>query len=108
MKTTEKRYPFSTAKHAHDIEFYHNRIWNTARKMETGEIPMDKARYERITAMLDGDLRDLMNAMCGACGRPVFLTGKQIALAKNIVIWASETRVNTCIKQGRYDLIRYC
>ena len=64
---TEKRYPFSAAKHAHDIELYHNRLWNTARDMESGEIPMDKARYERITAMLDGDLRELQYALSGAC-----------------------------------------
>ena len=106
---TEKRYPFSAAKHAHDIELYHNRLWNTARDMESGEIPMDKARYERITAMLDGDLRELQYALSGACCRPVvYLTGKQISLAKKIVIWASETRAATCIERGRYDLVKYC
>lgn len=109
MTSKEKRYPFSAAKHAHDIEFYHNRLWLTAREMECGEIPMDKARYERITKMLDGDLRELQNAMSGACCCPViYLTGKQIGLAKKIVAWASETRAQTCIKNGRYDLVKYC
>lgn len=36
------------------------------------------------------------------------LTGKQIALAKQIVMWASETRASTCIEAGRYDLLQYC
>ena len=109
MATNEKRYPFSAAKHAHDIEFYHNRLWLTARAMEDGEIPMDKPRYERICNMLDGDLRELQNEFAGACCRPViYLTGKQIGLAKRIVVCASETRAATCIKNGRYDLIKYC
>ena len=109
MATTEKRYPFSAAKHAHDIEFYHNRLWLTARAMEDGEIPMDKERYSRIQNMLYGDLNDLQQALAGCCCSPiVYLTGKQIGLAKKIVVWASETRAATCIRNGRYDLIKYC
>ena len=48
---TEKTYPFSAAKHAHDIEFYANRIWLTMREMEDGEIPMDVERYNRLNDM---------------------------------------------------------
>ena len=109
MATNEKRYPFSAAKHAHDIEFYHNRLWLTARAMEDGEIPMDKDRYNRIQGMLYGELNELQQALAGACCRPiVYLTGKQIGLAKKIVVWASETRANTGIERGRYDLVKYC
>lgn len=107
MATNEKRYPFSAAKHAHDIEFYHNHLWNVARDMESGEIPLDEARYDRITAMLEGELRELQYEFIG-CRPVVYLTGKQISLAKKIVVWASEKRTASCIKRGRYDLIKYC
>ena len=103
-----KMYPFSTAKHAHDIELYHNRLFNTMCDMESGEIPMDKVRYNRIHDMYYGELMDLMEAMSGSCGQVIYLTGKQIGLAKKIVIWASETRAATCIRNGRLDLIKYC
>lgn len=107
MATNEKRYPFSAAKHAHDIEFYHNYLRNVAYDMESGEIPWDEARYDRITAMLDGDLLELQYEFTG-CPPVVYLTGKQIGLAKKIVAWASEKRCATCIEHGRYDLIKYC
>ena len=106
--STEKRYPFSTAKHAHDIEFYHNRISNIMSEMESGEIPFDRARDERLYDMRYGPLEELMNAMCGACGQVIYLTGKQIGLAKKIVAWASNTRAESCIARGRYDLVKYC
>ena len=103
-----KMYPFSTEKHAHDIEFYSNRLYNTMVDMETGEIPYDEEQYNRIHDMYYGELRELRNCMAGMCGRPVYLTGKQIALAKKIVAWASGTRAATCIAKGRYDLVKYC
>lgn len=103
-----KTYPFSTAKHAHDIEFYACRLQNTMFDMESGEIPMDVNRYNRISDMYYGELNELRQAMCGACGRVVYLTGKQLALAKKIVAWASNTRAETCIANGRPDLVQYC
>lgn len=108
MSNQIKRYPFSTAKHAHDIEFYYNRISNVMSDMESGEIPYEKERYNKLHDMKYGPLQDLMNNMYGACGRVIYLTGEQIGLAKKIVAWASNTRAETCIQNGRYDLIKYC
>ena len=108
LVSMEKTYPFSM-KHAHDIEFYHNRLFNIMRDMESGEIPMDSERYDRISDMYDGPLEDLMNAIMSSRNPYVVqLTGKQIGLAKKIVIWASETRAQSCIERGRLDLIKYC
>ncbi len=105
-----KTYFFSVKKHAHDIEFYRNRLFNIMHDMESGEIPMDKERYDRIYDMYYGALEDLYNAVCFGSrdGLTVQLTGPQIALAKKIVFWASETRAQSCIKQGRIDLLQYC
>lgn len=55
-----KTYYFSVRKHAHDIEFYRNRLFNTMKDMESGEIPMDKKRYDRIYAMYNALQRDLL------------------------------------------------
>lgn len=105
-----KLYHFSLVKHAHDIEFYHNRLFNTMSDMESGEIPYDKERYDRIYDMYYGELRELQYAMMNSRdgGRTCLLTGKQYGLAQKIVVWATETRVAKCIEQGRYRDIQYC
>ena len=53
-----KTYPFSIQKNAHSIEFYYNHIKNTLADMESGEIPMDRARYDRLADFLDRELLD--------------------------------------------------
>lgn len=104
-----KTYPFSTEKHAHDIEFYVNRLRNTMSDMDCGEIPYDKAAYEAMDRAVESPiLASIRNKMCGACGRTIWLTGPEIGLAKEIVVWARETRAATCLKNGRYDLLKYC
>lgn len=104
-----KTYPFSMSKHAHDIEYYHNHLYNTMRDMENGEIPWDEARYDAMREMYDGKLADLMDAIY-ACRNPyvVQLTGEQIGLAKKIVFWASESRANHLIKAGKRQYLKYC
>lgn len=103
----EKRYPFSASKHAHSIEYYKNHLFCVMCDMESGEIPMDKKRYDRMHDMYYGELRELLNEMVG--GAPmVYLNGKQIALAKKIVVWASESRANKLIEAGKYEYLQYC
>lgn len=105
----EKMYPFSVAKHAHDIEFYYNRLYNTMRDMESGEIPWDAKRYDSICDMYYGELKELYEMMFNSRdGRIVYLTGKQIGLAKKIVEWASNTRYETQIANGKYRNLQYC
>ena len=104
-----KTYPFSTAKHAHDIEFYWNRIHNELDEMCCGDAPMDKEKFNKLNDACDNPvLASLMSKIASCCGRPVWLTGPEIGLAKEIVVWASETRAATCVANGRYDLLKYC
>lgn len=105
-----KTYLFSAAKHAHDIEFHWNKMRNILSDMECGEIPMDSKKYDGISNLIESDTyRSLLNKIYSACCRPViYLTGPEIGLAKEIVAWASEARAATCIKNGRYDLLKYC
>lgn len=104
----EKTYPFSAPKHAHDVEFYANRIFNTMKDMESGEVPMDISRYDKLYDMYYGPLMELRETINGSYTPIVHLTGKQIGLAKRIVIWASETRANTQITLGKYQNLKYC
>ena len=88
-----KLYPFSVRKHAHDIELYHNRLYNTICDMQSGEIPMDAARYDKIHNMFYGPLMELYEAMFNSRdGVVVYLTGPQISLAKKVVFWAATYR----------------
>ena len=57
---------------------------------------------EYITWDASGQDREIIRKARG------IVAGKQIALAKRIVMWASETRASTCIKAGRLDLLQYC
>lgn len=104
-----KTYPFSVQKYAHSIEFYYNRLYNVMAAMDSGEIPMDNDRYDRIYNLYYGDLMELYEAMFNSRdGRVVYLTGKQIGLAKKIVAWASEQRACSLIKSGKVEYLRYC
>lgn len=97
-----KTYYFSTRKHAHDIEFYRNRLFNTMKDMENGEIPMDAARYDRISDMYYGALQDLYDAVVFGSydGVTCRLTGEQLNLANKIVAWAEGTRTATQIQKS--------
>lgn len=103
-----KLYPFSVQKHAHDIEFRKNRVWNTLRDMESGEVPWDDKKYDVLTAHLE-EVQDLLDVILSCRnGRVVYLTGEQIGLAKEIVSWASNTRANTLIENGKHEWLQYC
>ena len=104
----EKKYPFSVEKHAHDIELYHSRLYNTMYEMEVGDIPMDRKKYDEMSDLYYGDLCELYEMMFNSRdGRVVYLTGKQIGLAKEIVAWAAEVRTSRLLKSGNDKYIKY-
>ena len=104
----EKKYPFSVQKHAHDIEYRKNKIWIAMRDMESGEIPWDENQYDKMERELD-ELSDLLDAVLfGGNGRIAYLTGKQIGLAKECVAWASCSRADILIENGKTEYLKYC
>ena len=104
-----KTYPFSIQKHAHSIEYYYNHVKNTLAGMEAGDIPMDRARYDRLADFLEDELLPLYTAMFDSRdGRVVYLTGRQIGLARKIVAWASERRAASLIRAGKTEYLQYC
>ena len=103
-----KFYPFSM-KHAHSVEYYYNHVKNVMYDMESGEIPMDAARYDRLASFFESKLLPLYTAMFDSRdGRVTYLTGEQIALAKKIVAWASERRAANLVENGKREFLRYC
>lgn len=105
----EKTYPFSCQKHAHDIEYYRNHLYNKMHDMLNGEEPYDSKEFESLESFYYGPLEELYNAICFNTrdGVVSYLTGKQIALAKKIVFWAAERRANSLIKQGKFEFLKY-
>lgn len=109
-----KTYPFSVARNAHNIEFWWHRMRNIMGDMECGfdsegnDVPWDAARYDAIEkAIEDPVFKSLLSKISGPAP-VVWLTGPEIGKAKEICAWASETRAETCIRNGRLDLIKYC
>ena len=47
----KKLYPFSTVKNQHNFELINNICYNTMYDMATGNIEMNEAEYERLSAM---------------------------------------------------------
>jgi len=91
-KMSQKLYPFSTQKHAHDIEFYRNRIYNTFHDAESGLITVKN--IDELYDLYDELTETLSAVMSSRDGRIAWLTGNQIAIAKKAVMWATEQRSN--------------
>lgn len=104
-----KKYPFSVQKHAHSIEMYYNHVKNTMAGMECSDIDMDSARYNRLADFMENELEPLYIAMFDSRdGRVVYLSGRQIGIAKKIVAWASERRAKSLIDAGKFEHLKYC
>lgn len=87
-----KRYPFNAQKHAHDIEYRRDAVFCQYHDLETDLTADDKVVCA--LARLYSDLTNLLLAIKGnADGRGiVFLTGAQIGLAKDTILWAGGRR----------------
>ena len=106
MKT--KLYPFSAQKYAHSIEFRRNRVFNEMRDMESGETPWDSKNYDAMNELHEQLTELLSEVMFSGDGRVAWLTGKQIALAKETVAWASNARASSLIEAGKTEYLQYC
>lgn len=82
-----KMFYFSTAKHAHDIQFRFAHLSNLRAKLESDGKLVPKF-LERIIENLD----KIRGYMVGACGRPIQLPGELYALAVDTVGWAAGMR----------------
>jgi hypothetical protein len=90
--TNLKLYPFNIGRHGHDLEFRKNRFRNIMHDMEHGDIPMHGEKYDIMEYLVDR-----INDILGYQTRNgiAFLPGKLCGIAKESVIWATETRAET-------------
>ena len=94
-----KMYPFSVQKHAHDIEFRRNRVKNTIDAIHMKKFFCTEENLQKLY-VLEEKLTDLLLAIMSGNGVVCYLTGEQIALAKESVLWANDTRAETQRNKG--------
>lgn len=85
-----KRYPFSARKHAHDIEFACNRSFNQMYDARTAGDWNVAELMEQLHDQYEALLVSVLNTT--RSDGVAWLTGPEIALAKEIVIWADNER----------------
>lgn len=102
VKTT-KLYPFSTNKNQHNFMLVINKCHNKMYDMDLGHIPYNKKEYDRLYELA----QKAEELYCLAL--PVaWVDGKTYREAKRISEMAINFRMDTCIRNNRYDLIQYC
>ena len=100
---TTKRYPFSMTKHAHDVDYRKNWLFNRINDWE-GVHGYTAKQIEQMEKEYD-DIVNLMSSMLwNSNGHVTWLTGKEYGLAKKCVVWASERRASHCKPEYR----QYC
>ena len=99
----QKLYPFSTWKNQHNFMLVKNRCFNIMRDMENGEVPFNDTEYDRLERLYDKASGFMVKEL------PVTLvTWDEHQKMTEVAMMATEWRMESCIKHGRYDLIQYC
>lgn len=102
-----KLYPFSMAKHAHDVEYRRNRVKNELCDYFDGELKLSDKDFNKLCE-LEQNLTELLQAMLNSSnGRVCYLTGKQIGLAKECVEWARNSRASALMTSGKTQYLQY-
>jgi len=98
-----KLYPFSVEKNGHNFFLIHNVCLNRMYAMESGELPMNEAEYERLSERLE-QMNELL-----ALPRPIaWLSFSELEVAREIATEAILFRQERCVEAGRPELVPYC
>lgn len=107
----ERKYYFSAAKHAHDIDYYDNRLSNLVHEAyyeddESAGVILAKKYGDDFIDALDDFRRNQLYNLWSAInfnsnGKISMLTGPEIGLAKEVVAWADGQRSGA---SGRLDV----
>lgn len=87
----EKKYPFNGYKNAHNIEFRIVRLKNEVDELQTAK-QVDICMIEKKEHLIELLEAVLHSALCFNSQGIVYLTGKQVRLAKESVVWAENIR----------------
>ena len=103
LNKTTKLYPFSTNKNQHNFMLVMNRCNNKMYDMDMGYIPYNKKEYDRLYELAQKAEKYYCLELPIA-----WVDGRTYGEANRIAHTAIEYRVNTCINNDRYDLLKYC
>lgn len=99
----KKLYPFSMEKNQHNFELIRNICLNAMFDMDSGEVPYDKAEYDRLSALSEQAER------LWCLPLPIaWIPYETLREAKELAHMAILHRQNACIEAGRPDLVAYC
>lgn len=98
-----KLYPFNTYANQHNFELIYNICFNTIADMEDGEMPWDDELLDVLEKRREraGEFRSLPLPVA-------WLPYSEWAEAKEMATAAILHRQDTCIANGRPDLVTYC
>jgi hypothetical protein len=98
-----KLYPFSTKKNQHNFMLVKNRCHNIMYDMDLNIVPYNRREYNRLF-----DLAQKADKFFGLELPVAWLDYDTLKEAKRVAQMAINFRIDTCIENGRYDLIQYC
>ena len=98
----KKLYPFNTEKNQHNFMLVANICANRIWAMDTGRIEFDGAVVDRLEA-----LKEKADKYFGYPLPVAWVTWEDHQEMKELAVMAVEHRANTCIENGREDLLRY-
>lgn len=101
--SVKKLYPYSMEKNQHNFELIANRCFNIMADMDAGEIPYDAAEYDRLYEMREKAQRFFCYG-----GGIAWVPWEDLKEMRELAASAVEIRVQTCVRTGRLDLIKYC
>ena len=101
--TTKKLYPFNMMKNQHNFDLIANICFNEMADMESGEIEWDDKRYNEL------EERRIKAEEFFCMPLPIaWVDGKTYGEMKEMAAAAVHHRQETCIKNGRPDLVDLC
>ena len=100
----KKLYPFNCYKNQHNFELINNICRNRLYDMESGEIPMDDAEYDRLENMAERAEK----YFCMGCDPMTYVPYEVWKDMRELSEMAILHRQDACIANGRPDLVTYC
>ena len=98
-----KLYPFNTMKNQHNFDLIHSICFNMMHDMEIGELEWNDEQYEGLEEMKQKAEKFFCLPLPVA-----WLPYEEWSDAKELAMMAVNHREQTCIENGRLDLLKYC
>ena len=101
--SVKKLYPYNMEKNQHNFQLIADRSLNIMADMDIGEIPYDAAEYDRLWEMHEKAERFFCYG-----GGIAWVPWEDLKEMREMAEAAVEIRVQSCVRAGRLDDIKYC